>query len=245
MEAIAQVTFRSIRPGDLALLRGFVRELSRETAYRRLLSGRTPSEEELVRWTAIDAARETALVAMTGSGAGERMVGVARYVVQPPHDTDFAIVVADAWQGRGVGRALLERLVAGARARGVRRLSGLTLATNIPMLSLARALGFRARRQPDAFTTLLTLELPGETMPASYHPVSCEFHDVLEALATRRQRARIQFTGSDGLPQQRDAVIQDVFSRDGAEYIAISSGETLRLDQLVAVDGTEAAPAAG
>lgn len=244
METAAPVTFRSIRASDLALLRGFVRKLSRDTAYKRLLSGRTPSEEELARWTAIDPAREAAVVATTGRGPDERLVGVARYVMESPDDTDFAIVLADAWQRRGLGRALLERLVAMARVHGVRRLSGLTLSTNIPMLSLGRALGFRARRQADAFTTMLTLDLPGETMPAAYHPVSCEFHDVLEALATTRRRTQIRFNGSDGLPQQRDAVIQDVFSREGAEYIVISSGETLRLDQLVAVDGAQAAQAA-
>lgn len=159
VQATAAVTLRPIGASDLALLRAFVRTLSRDTSYNRLLSGRTPSEEELVRWTAIDPSREAAVVATTGPGTDERLVGVARFVMQAPDDTDFAIVVADAWQGRGVGRLLLERLVDVARRHGVRRLSGITLATNMAMLSLARVLGFRTARQPGGLTTMLTLEL--------------------------------------------------------------------------------------
>jgi hypothetical protein len=52
-EPAAPVSFRAIRASDLALLRAFVRNLSRDTAYKRLLSVRMPTEEELVRWTAI------------------------------------------------------------------------------------------------------------------------------------------------------------------------------------------------
>lgn len=73
-------------------------------------------------------------------------------------------------------------------------------------------------------------------MPAPYHPVSCEFHDVLEAHATTRRVVRIRFTGSGGVLLHREAVIQDVHSCGGAEYIVISTGETVRLDQIVAVD---------
>jgi Rho-binding antiterminator len=75
-------------------------------------------------------------------------------------------------------------------------------------------------------------------MPAKYHPISCDFHDSLEALATSRQLAHIRFLDSSGILKHRNAAITDVFSRDGAEYLVISTGEILRLDQLVAVNGT-------
>jgi acetyltransferase len=54
------------------------------------------------------------------------------------------LVVADAWQGRGLGRRLMHGLIASARRRGVRQLVGTTLSDNAAMLALARALGFRA-----------------------------------------------------------------------------------------------------
>jgi len=60
---------------------------------------------------------------------------------------EFAIVVADAWQGRGLGRALLERLIA-ARERGYARMVGSVLAMNATMLSFVKRLGFASRRDP-------------------------------------------------------------------------------------------------
>ncbi len=74
--------------------------------------------------------------------------------------------------------------------------------------------------------------------PAStYHPISCEFHDLLEDLATLRKQAQISFRDENDAVQTRSAAIRDVFAKDGAEYLLMSTGETLRLDQLVEVDG--------
>jgi Rho-binding antiterminator len=74
-------------------------------------------------------------------------------------------------------------------------------------------------------------------MHASYAPISCSFHDGLEALATTRKQASIAFRTQSGETQIRDAAIVDLFSRDGAEYVVLSTGETIRLDRLLAVDG--------
>lgn len=71
---------------------------------------------------------------------------------------------------------------------------------------------------------------------SKYHPISCEFHDLLEALATRRTSSRIRFLDANGNVAQRSAAITDVFARSGAEYLSLSTGEILRLDQLVAVN---------
>ncbi|WP_354686563.1 hypothetical protein [Cupriavidus necator] len=79
------------------------------------------------------------------------------------------------------------------------------------------------------------------TSTPQYHPISCEFHDRLEDLATVRRPAQIRYRDSDGTPQQRTAAITDVFSQGGAEYLTLKSGETLRLDQLVEVDGEKLA----
>ena len=75
------------------------------------------------------------------------------------------------------------------------------------------------------------------TCQPDYSPISCEFHDRLEDLATVRKLTRIRFRDRGGVLQQRDATIADVYSRAGAEYVSLSSGEILRLDQLVEVDG--------
>ena len=154
--ALAAAAIRPIRAADFPLLLAFVRGLSRDTGYKRLMSPRTPPDEEVRRWAEIDPERECALVAVS-DGA---IVGVARYGLESAQEADFAIVLADAWQGRGLGRELLQRLIAAARLHGVRRLAGTTLSENAGMLKLARGLGFSIRRAPGAaFATLLTLDL--------------------------------------------------------------------------------------
>ncbi len=72
-------------------------------------------------------------------------------------------------------------------------------------------------------------------MTADYQPISCDFHDLLEVHATQRQPTTLQFRDADGQLQTRDAVITDVYAKDGADYLTLSTGETLRLDQLIAV----------
>ena len=74
-------------------------------------------------------------------------------------------------------------------------------------------------------------------MPNSdYQPISCDFHDLLEVHATKRQPTPVQFRDADGQLQTRVAVITDVYAKEGADYLTLSTGETLRLDQLVEVD---------
>jgi len=162
------VTIRPIRPSDLALEQAFVDGLSQRTAYQRLLSARRVSPEEVRRFTDIDPEREFALIATIGArdaqreaADAERQVGVARYVNQASDSAEFAIVLSDDWQRRGLGRRLLGNLIDTAKKRGVRRLFGATLSENTAMIRLARSLGFTTAVEPDdATVTNLTLELP-------------------------------------------------------------------------------------
>ena len=70
----------------------------------------------------------------------------------------------------------------------------------------------------------------------SYHPISCDFHDVLEATATRRRRVRIEFRSDQGL-QAREARIVDLGHGADGEYMTLDTGESVRLDRIVSVDG--------
>jgi acetyltransferase len=161
------VTIRPIRPEDLALEQEFVNDLSTYTGYQRLMSSRRPSLEELARWTDIDGERELALIATTPVQGRERQIGVARYVKEsPPGDAEFAIVLSDDWQGRGLGTKLLASLVVAARSHGVRRLVGTTLSVNTGMLALGRKLSFELASDPRSATiTNLTLDLAAWVRP--------------------------------------------------------------------------------
>jgi acetyltransferase len=113
------------------------------------------SPELLARFTQLDYDRELALVALHE----EAFIAVGRYAPNPDGETaEFALVVADAWQGKGLGRALLERLASAARAAGYRALYGVILRANHEMLDLAARLGFKEEeREGDEVTVVRRL----------------------------------------------------------------------------------------
>jgi acetyltransferase len=101
-----------------------------------------------------------ALAATTMLGGKETLIGVARYVLDSDNKSaEFAIVVADAWHGRGIGTRLLRELIDVARNRGLKRFYGDILGTNRPMLELVRKLGFTLERHEDPTLTRATLPL--------------------------------------------------------------------------------------
>ncbi|VTU13497.1 Acetyltransferase Pat [Variovorax sp. SRS16] len=159
------VRIRPIRADDLASHARFVGGLSFETGYARLLSPRKPQPDELRRMTDIDYDAELALVATVVQGGVEQEIGVARFVKSETSDAEvgsaeFGIVIADAWQRRGLAEKLMRSLIAAAAGAGVRVLSDITLYDNRAMLGLARKLGFRLRRDPgNPNLTRLTLWL--------------------------------------------------------------------------------------
>ena len=145
----ARLHVRPIRPEDAALERAFVASLSEKTRYFRFfhqLNELTPAM--LARFTQVDYDREMALVAVDEGAGAAAIVGVARYSTRPGGESaEFAIVVADAWHGRGVARTLMVRLAACAKARGLRRLEGAVLRGNAAMLRFAeRVRVYDARR---------------------------------------------------------------------------------------------------
>ena len=155
------VTIRPICAADLDLEQEFVSGLSANTGYQRFMSARRPSLDELRRFTDIDYERELALIATVAVDGKERQIGVARYVKESsPGVAEFAIVLSDDWQGRGLGTRLLVSLLVAAKNRGVQRLVGTTLSVNSGMLSLGRKLGFKLAADPgSAIVTNLTLDL--------------------------------------------------------------------------------------
>lgn len=76
----------------------------------------------------------------------------------------------------------------------------------------------------------------GVQIATAYRAVNCDFHDVLESVATLGKTVNIEVQLPDGDTQTYRSVIGDVFSKDGAEYIALRTGESIRLDHLISVD---------
>jgi GNAT superfamily N-acetyltransferase len=136
----SEVLVRPVRPEDKPLFVAGWAELSDETVYRRFLQPRHAlSVAELALFTELDHIDHEAI----GALAGGRGVGVARYVrdIERPHVAEAAVVVVDAWQGRGLGGKLLRRLCARATENGIRVFTATLLASNEAMLSLLGSLG--------------------------------------------------------------------------------------------------------
>ncbi len=146
----AVLLMRPIRPEDAELERRFIHGLSEQSRFFRFFYRLNAlSDAMLARFTQIDYDRELALVALApdkdGVG-GQAIVGIARYVAGPDDESaEFAIVVADAWQKRGVASGLMKALIAGARSKGLERLKGTVLRVNHIMLRFVQGLGFSIR----------------------------------------------------------------------------------------------------
>jgi RimJ/RimL family protein N-acetyltransferase len=137
------VTARVVRPDDEDKLRAAMQHLSDESRYLRFMAfTRELSPQLLERATHPAPGRELQLVAVTGDGDAEAIVGGARYTADDTGDCEFAVTVGDEWRRLGLARRLLEALISSAQAQGLQHMTGYVLATNTAMLALARRMGF-------------------------------------------------------------------------------------------------------
>jgi acetyltransferase len=156
---------RPIVPEDAEREIAFVRSLSADSRHKRLMySLREPSTAMIEPYVNVDYDRRMALIALYGAPGHEQIIGVVRYACDDRAGAhEFAVVVADEWQGRGIATQLLEEIFEYARAHGVRRLYGQVLHDNVPMLSLTRKLGFSGAACPDdPGLVTVTLEIGAE-----------------------------------------------------------------------------------
>jgi acetyltransferase len=157
-------TIRPIRPEDAAMEAAFVHGLSEQSRFLRFMFAvhdLTPAQ--LSRFTQIDYDREMALIGVIDTPEGEQQIGVARYITLSDGEScEFAIVVGDDWQGKGLARRLFALLIDTARSRRLKVMTGITLRENTRMMDLARSHGFTVRTDEDDPTLAqMTLDLQG------------------------------------------------------------------------------------
>ena len=145
------VTLRPITPDDDARILGMWERTSAESRRRRFLGPFRMDEETVKRFTNLDPDLQFAVVATRGRGDDERIVGVARYERDPDarHEAEFAALIEDGEQGRGIGTALVRQVAIAANEAGITQLTGDILADNVRMLNLVRELGLEYRSDRD------------------------------------------------------------------------------------------------
>ena len=145
-----RVVIRPVLPQDAELTVAFFRSLSAPARYDRFMGPMRELPPELLqRFTHVDYADHVALVAEVFADGRETVIAEARYARLPEQAAEFAVSVAEPWQGKGLASRMLAKLACRAAADGVERIVGETLGTNGRMLSLARKAGFTIRQSPD------------------------------------------------------------------------------------------------
>jgi acetyltransferase len=160
------VRIRPLRPDDCELELQFVTRLSPRTRYLRTqYSAAEPTRSDIERLLDLDYDERLAMAALVADEDVERIIGVSRYArIEATTRAECAVVVADDWQGRGLGTELMRSLAEAAAARGYTSLEGTTLADNSRLVAWARRLGFEVRTEPDSRGELrITIQLQGLT----------------------------------------------------------------------------------
>jgi acetyltransferase len=152
-----KLTLRHITPGDAVIEQAFVRKLSAQSRYMRFHGNiKELSKKDLATFTNPDPLNAVALIVLYKGEKDEEEVGVARFVIDPDgNGCEFAIVVADEWQERGLGAKLMQALISHAKSRGIKRIHGSILKNNSDMLQFVKVLGFEVIVNSDDDSVIL------------------------------------------------------------------------------------------
>ncbi len=161
LQALGEIFLRPIRPEDDKALSAYFDSMSPEDVRLRFFSVIHELPPALrSRLAQIDYDREMAFVA-THPGSQE-FLGIGRLAADPDNEkAEFAVSVRSDLKGRGLGWLLMQRLLAYARDRGIKRLFGEILADNKTMIAMCRELGFVITLSAERTTLHAELELLG------------------------------------------------------------------------------------
>jgi acetyltransferase len=151
-----EVILRPIRPEDEPMEYELLKTTSEETLRARFLGNVVNiTHEMLVRFTNIDYDREMAIVAEYTHGKKKRIIGVGRLMGEADKGKgEFAVLVHDDFQGRGLGFKLTDVIIGIAQEKGLREISGYIDSSNRRMLRVVTGLGFVAEETVDCVTTV-------------------------------------------------------------------------------------------
>lgn len=174
-----RVLVRPIAADDKERLELGLEQLSEESRYRRFFAPLSHfTDAELAYLTELDYSDHFAWGAIAIDEPDRPGVGVARYIrsKDDPTSAEAAVVVADAWQSKGIGGVLLRVLAETAQHQGIHQFQALVLATNEPALEFMRHFG--ASLESDASVVRISIPLP---LPADDFTSSDLYHTLKAA----------------------------------------------------------------
>ncbi|MHA1649278.1 MAG: GNAT family N-acetyltransferase [Candidatus Helarchaeota archaeon] len=147
-----QVLLRPIKPEDADLWVELYNSLSALSKYYRFFTAhKEPTQKMINQYTKIDYVNNFAIVAIITENGRDKMIGVARYVLDPPPDSaELAVVVSDEWQGKGLGTQLLLFILEIMIKRKIKKVHGDVFLENRKMLRLMSESGFKLKKE-DSF----------------------------------------------------------------------------------------------
>lgn len=154
------IEVRALRPDDREDMLAAIGRTSPQSLRRRFfVPKRGFSETELAFFMNIDFDNHVALVAQIDEDGRPSIAGGGRYIVVQPGQAEIAFVVVDAYQGLGIGAALMRHLARLARDAGLKELIAEVLPENIAMLKVLGKFGFRSSSKREPQVIHLTMPL--------------------------------------------------------------------------------------
>ena len=209
------VHVREVRPADASLLLAMWDRTSPASRRARFMGPFTLDAANVGRFVDLDPSHQFAVVATRGRGDTERMLGIARYEREDePTHAEFAALVEDAEQGRGLGTILVREVALRSAADGITHLTGDILANNARMLNLVRQLGLEYQSGGDASVVRSDLDT---RLTERFHAVMDEEERLAATAALTRflKPETIAVVGASRNPQNIGGLVFDNALRGG------------------------------
>lgn len=142
-----QITLRPIQPMDGDQAEAFRGKLSAQSIYARFLGYIPSTSQKMIdRLTDIDYSKEMAIVAEVQDQNEKEVIAIGRIAGEQSLGADFAVIIADDWQGRGLGSILTEYMIEIAVNMKFSKIYATVFSTNTRMLEILRQKGFSMRK---------------------------------------------------------------------------------------------------
>ena len=154
------VILRPIKPEDEPLWLEMFRNFSEESIrYRFFEVIKDTPHEVRVRYCNIDYDREIGIVAELNEGGIRKILGVVRLVIEPDGKTgEIAIIVADPWQGLGLGTKMMDYMIEVCKDKGLETIYGVMLPDNYRAINLMKKMGFNIKYEEGVVKATLNLK---------------------------------------------------------------------------------------